>query len=196
VDLPGGDSSVPGFDQITLTDWIDCIVNAVEAFPSRRLAFVAHSLGGVSMRAAAATLTDRVGALVFVSAVVPADGQSALEAFEVGADLLGSDGRFHAPPAEAARVSLCNDMGDADAETVIARLNDEPGRPLSTPVARPDLPKVRTIYVRPTLDQGVPWAMQDRMITNLGGAEEIVVEAGHDVILSNPQSVADILLAL
>ena len=198
VDLPGRSGSSQDLARIGLDDWVESIVSQAAAFRPRRLALVAHSLGGISMPAAAAQMPDRTAALVFVSAVIPREGETARDAMPgVGDENFSAAGEFLAPPPEGLRIALCNDMNEEDTQWVLSRVSRaEPGGPVTTPVTRSGMPPVRTIYVRPTEDNGVPWAAQEQMIANLGTPEEVVVEAGHNVIFSRPDLIADILNAL
>jgi pimeloyl-ACP methyl ester carboxylesterase len=198
VDLPGRSGKSTDFTDIGLDDWVKSIVDQAAAFEPRRLALVAHSLGGISMPAAAAQMPGRIAALVFVSAVIPREGETARDAMPgVGDENFSAAGEFLAPPPEGLRIALCKDMNEEDTQWVLSRVSRaEPGGPVTTPVTRSGMPPVRTIYVRPTEDNGVPWAAQEQMIANLGAPEEFVVEAGHNVILSRPDLIADILNAL
>lgn len=198
VDLPGRSGNPGDLDDIQLDDWVRSIVDCAAAFEPRRLVLVAHSLGGISMPAAAALMPDRTAALVFISAVIPKEGETARDVMPgVGDVNFGPGGEFLAPPPEGLRIALCNDMNDEDAESVLQQTSlVEPGRPVSTPVTRSGMPPVRTIYIRLTADNGVPWLAQEQMMANLGAPEELVVEGGHNIIFSRPELIADILNSL
>ena len=61
------------------------------------------------------------------------------------------------------------------------------------PISRRGLPDVPRTYIRPQFDMGVTPEKQGQMIQNLGGAQEVWVDSGHNVMWSNPVGLADIL---
>jgi hypothetical protein len=150
------------------------------------------------MPAVASRLPEAIAAVVFISSLIPREGATALETLkEIGVNRLAyresGEGEV---PRDRIRTQLCNDMPDADAEYVISRLTPEPPKPFLAPISRAGLPAVRRIYVRPTLDNAITLPMQEQLLRNLGGAEEVFVEGGHNVIFSQPQLIADVLNTL
>ena len=52
---------------------------------------------------------------------------------------------------------------------------------------------VPTTYVKLLQDQSVPPEMQDKMIRNLGAPNVVVIDAGHNVMISQPEALARFL---
>jgi pimeloyl-ACP methyl ester carboxylesterase len=88
---------------------------------------------------------------------------------------------------------LANDMPEDDARGIYARLCAEPNKPFLEPFDANGVPDAPRLYIRCARDNAVPWEMQDAMIRNLGGAQEAVIDAGHSVMMSQPDALARVL---
>jgi hypothetical protein len=87
-----------------------------------------------------------------------------------------------------------NDLDDDQLSWMLAHSLPEAGRVLLDPCDLSGLahPIPRT-WIRLTRDQAGTLEMQDRFISNLGGAEVIDLEAGHMAMISQPAALAAIL---
>lgn len=192
VDLPGRDGDPSGFRAISYDDWVRSAVDQARQAGPGRLVLVGHSLAGIILPAMAAQLRDRVAALVFVSAAIPAEGTAAADLLGVR-DLIADDGGFHPPGLEVLSQTICSDLGAEDSAFVLQRLVPDPSGPWLHPVSRSGMPPVPRHYVRLTRDQAVPFQLQSEMIANLGGAEEHLVNAGHSAMINRPEELALVL---
>ena len=75
LDMPGAGEDPTPIEGATLDSYADRICAALEA-AERPAILVGHSMGGVAITQAAARCRERVAALVYVAAFLPADGQS------------------------------------------------------------------------------------------------------------------------
>ncbi|GHF36019.1 pimeloyl-ACP methyl ester carboxylesterase [Amycolatopsis bartoniae] len=196
IDLPGREGDPATLRGITSAEWTRGALGQINTLPTDRVVLVAHSLGGVTALNAAKVLGDRLAHLILVSALVPAEGQTPAELIARGAhrdSLLDETGQFGVPPIEAVRTLLANDVPD-EAEALYARLRREPMGPISEPFTHDGLPAVPTTYVRLTRDNAVPPAMQEQMIANLPHESAVTeIDAGHNVMMSRPGQLADLL---
>lgn len=164
-----------------------------------RVVLVMHSLAGVLAAELARRLGDRLAACVYVSAVVPAEGSTFARA-------IGFPGRFLLPllfrmrpdgltPSEAMiRKELCSDLDEEDCALVVHRYQAEfPGLYL-TKVPAP--PKCRSAYIMLSKDRSVPTTQQSMMIGRLYTPSIFEIEAGHLVMLSHPDELADIITGI
>jgi hypothetical protein len=94
---------------------------------------------------------------------------------------------------------FCNDMDDEQTRFVLDRTGTEAAGVLAEPVSRvgipPELPKT---FVKLLRDQSLPPDHQDVLAQNLrdspGGEVDVVaIDAGHDVMISRPKELADVL---
>ena len=188
VDLPGRGSRPADLASVTLDDCVAAVIDEADRAGLDRFVLVAHSLGGVTITETAVRHPDRISHLVYVGALVPGRGQSASELM-TGADLAD----MPLPDETIGRAMFGNDLDDEqwaehwkglvpDAVGIMnARLS---GYPTGIPIT----------YVHMTDDVPVPPALADQMVANLGGAvDRRVIEAGHTVMVSQPEALAAIL---
>ena len=190
VDLPGRGSRAADLGAVTLDDCVRAVLACADQAGFERFVLVGHSLGGATITETAWRHSERVAGLIYVAGGVPAPGDSAATA------ITGSDmpSWFHGMPAEdRARMFFGNDMTDEQwaehwrglvpesATLWNARLS---GYPSGVP----------TTYVSMTEDVGIPPALAEQMIANLGGeVEHRVLSAGHLVMLTKPQELAAVI---
>jgi pimeloyl-ACP methyl ester carboxylesterase len=195
VDLPGRNGDPAGFRTTSLADWVASAGEQMAAFTPRRVVLVAHSLGGVTATALAQELPERIHAIVLVSCIVPAEGQTvaATLAGERYQALFRDDGGFWPPAPDAAKNSLLNGVPDTIADPWVARLVPEPSPPFLAPVSYRRMPDVPITYVSLSRDQGLPPIMQQQMIANLGITDVVSIESCHNVMVSEPDALAEIV---
>ncbi len=178
-------------DQITLEDYIRDITGAILQQDLNDVVLVGHSLAGAIIPQAAARVPDRVKRLVFVSAIIPPEGKTVLEAMQdigVSADPGDSQEQF-------LRNMFCNDMDEAMARWLLDNLGPEPPAALTTPVSRKELTQsIPITYVLLTKDQLLPPEAQRQVLRNLEAPEVVELESGHDAMISHPQELARVLL--
>jgi pimeloyl-ACP methyl ester carboxylesterase len=199
VDLPGRDGKPAMIHSITADDWAEHAAAAITALPADRIVLVGHSLGGLTTLNAAKLLGRRIVHLVFAAALVPAEGQTigALIAGRYASELFDESGAFPVPPYDTARRLLVGeDMSDDQAHQLYARLHSEPPQPFLVPFDHAGVPQVPRTYVRFSRDAAVTREMQDVMIANLGGCEQVVVDGPHNAIMTNPAPLAAMLNAI
>lgn len=165
---------------------IDCVV------------LVLHSLAGVLAAGLATRLGSRLEACVFVSAVIPQPGGSFVDAIGfANRTILRLLFKFNPkglrPSPAMIRRELCNDLSEQDADLVVSRYEAElPGLYLTPIASAPSLPIC--LYVKLLKDQSVLPAQQDRMIARLGSARVSEIDAGHLVMLSSSEALAQELM--
>jgi pimeloyl-ACP methyl ester carboxylesterase len=188
VDLPGRGSRPVDVLTVTLDDCVQAVIESADQAGFGQFVLVGHSLGGVVVTEAAWQFPERVVGLVYVAALIPARGQSAA-AVIFGEDLPTT--RHQRATEERAKLFFANDMTDEQwngvwrqvvPETPLlwnARLHGYPG---SIPVT----------YVSMTDDVGVPTALAEQMIVNLGtDVDHRTLSAGHLVMVSRPEDLAN-----
>jgi pimeloyl-ACP methyl ester carboxylesterase len=190
VDLPGRGTRPADVDTVTLDDCVQAVLEDADAAGFERFALVGHSLGGVTITETAYRHPRRVTQLVYIGALVPPPGASA-SIVMTGADL-DSLGLM---PEDPARSLFGNDLTDdqwcehfaglvPDAVGIMnARLT---GHPTGIPIT----------YINMTQDVPVPPALAEQMIANLGpGVTRHTIDAGHTVMVSQPERLAEVLNA-
>ena len=205
IDLPGRGRRPADPAAVTLTDFVDAVVDDLVAADLHDVVLVGHSLAGITLPGVARRQRARLRRLVFVSCAVPPAGESvnrilatlspaAAEIVDrLGADVLGADGTLS---DALARPMFGNDLDDDQWAFVRTCMVPEANQVIDEPTdvrVPEDLPRT---YVRLLQDASLTLATQDQMIANLGGAEVVDLDAGHMAMISQPAALASLLNAL
>ncbi len=192
VDLPGRGDRRADLATVTLRDCVNAVVDGADKAGLDQFVLVGHSIGGVTITETAVWHPERVARLIYVGGLIPPPGGSA------SIVMAGSD----FPPGElpmideaVARALFGNDLNEAQwreywasfvpetAGVMNARLS---GYPRDIPIT----------YVSLTDDAAVPPAVATQMISNLRAeVERLVLTAGHTIMLSKPEELANIINA-
>lgn len=197
VDLPGrGTRYSVDIASVSLDDCATALQSDVEQADLRDVVLVAHSFAGVTVPRVMAALAPRLRHVVFLSAVVPADGTAVLDQIDPGVReaVLRSveDGVYH-QDREGARAMLCNDLGPADTDWVLDRVVDDSAALLTETVDLSGLAvDVPRTYVHCTRDVCYPLELQAPSAARVGGAVAHLA-AGHMAMVSVRQELADLL---
>jgi len=182
---------------ITLGTHVEDVVAAVRAEECRGAVLVGHSYAGMVVTGAADRLGDEVGALVYVDGVVPAPGEawSTRNSPEVQAARRGAIAAHgHLPPAPASAFGL----GGDDAAWVDRRQTPQPAGVYDDTLdfdadrwaARPRTFVDCTAPALATIDPS-----RER-VRSQPGWEVVELATGHDPMVSAPEQLADVLLAV
>ena len=203
-DLPGrGTKGSPGWWRWSLQDHADAIVGAARQADSPVIV-LGHSMGGQVISAAAETAPELFSRLVYLTAFLPANGDSivSLAALDKNSDI-----------ADATRTSLIKGLiainpdtahpifyGDCSAddfEWVKPRLVAEPARPSFSKLhlsAR--FESVPRSYIRCTQDRAISIQLQDLMVARQPCQRVASLDASHSPFLSMPDMLAAALLSV
>jgi len=94
---------------------------------------------------------------------------------------------------------FCNDMDEEQTRFVLDRTGTEAAAILAEPVSRAGIPaELPKTFVKLLRDQSLAPDHQDVLVQNLrdspGGEVDVVtIDAGHDVMISRPKELADVL---
>lgn len=186
----------PRGPELGLSDYVEAIIEQVDAAGVKDLVLVAHSIGGCLAPLLCAHYGDRVRGLVAVGAVVPPPGGSFAGSMPVPQRwMLPWLLRFFGtrPPDQAIRNELCQDLDAEQTAAVIERFTPESRRLYTDPVRYTSLPE-RRLYVRLTDDRSLSQALQGEMSKRLDG-DVASLPTGHLPMLSRPAELARIIAA-
>lgn len=202
-DLPGrGDKGAPGW-RWSLKDYVAAIIDEAQKAGGPVVA-VGHSMGGTVISAAAEAAPELFARLVYVTAFLPADGDSlaSLAAMDKDSDLTGASsvawlkGVVTINPDRLKPVYY-GDCSEADLDWVRPRLVPESLRPSVTKVRLSDrFQLVPRSYIRCTKDRALSVQMQDRMIARQPCEHVATLDASHSPFLSMPDPFAKALLSV
>jgi pimeloyl-ACP methyl ester carboxylesterase len=189
-----GERAHLGNGNITLATWIDDVVKLLEYEDLREVILVGHSQGGVVMTAASEYAAERLAHLVFIDAPVLEDGQAAIDLLPPA--LTAQFNERSPDPLSTPRPLLPgHGLSEADAQWINARLTPVPIAPSLEPIRLQNpaaLALPRSYFFCRDTPNFFPSAYTQQRFDETGVTYQ-VLEAGHDVILSHPQLVADAL---
>ena len=180
---------------------------------------VGHSLGGLTITAAAEAVPERVGAIVYLSAFLlpsgwtahamirhPIMGPSLVPClFLANPELIGAlrinPRSGSADYRQQMRSTFYHDVSDADVKSALSHLHcDEPLGVLfsATAATVTRFGRVRRHYIRCLYDRAIPIAAQDFMLAEadeaIGGPTRVyTLAASHSPFYSQPQALVEVL---
>ncbi|MFD5831079.1 alpha/beta fold hydrolase [Lentzea sp. NPDC060358] len=160
----------------------------------RDVVLVGHSYAGMVISAVANEVPDRIARLVYLDAMVPEHGESALDALPAARGMLGEGWRVP-PPAEP--FGLFGVTDPADVAWLRTMLSDQAVRCLTEPVAM-DHPALAAILRTHVHCVPKPEGVEPRPVPALqpNGEPSDVRElvSGHDCMITVPDELAALLL--
>lgn len=203
-DLPGGGEDTTPIEAITLESYVARIADAVSRQPEPVI-LVGHSLGGMSITAAAERVPDRIRMLVYLCAFILRDGESLYTLLDptAPADSVPPKGSswdivFSPVPTAVAPKLFYNGCSEADVAFAMARLRPQANAPRLVRVAlTPErYGRVPRAYIETTDDQAVSLAMQRGMVANTSCGEVRSLASGHSPFFAAPAALAEVLISL
>jgi pimeloyl-ACP methyl ester carboxylesterase len=195
VDLPGRGKKPGDLEKLTLDDFAASVVADIEATRSQRIVLVGHSMAGLTIPRVLERMPERIASVVFVSCLVPREGQTLWDAMGTLPQTRPSEAGGNVVDDATARYMFCNDMDEAQARFVLSNLCGEAARPMTEPVSLAGLRRpVARSYVKLLRDQALTPEMQDGFIRNAGPDTAVhELDAGHNAMISRPRELAAIL---
>jgi pimeloyl-ACP methyl ester carboxylesterase len=200
-DLPGhGSRRRVNLAYVTLSDYVESVVDEMESRGMRDVVLVAHSLGGVLVPGVVSMAQDRVKRVVFISALVPAEGKCVLDLWRIPRwwrhvffRATGSYTKGLRAPRWYTRFAVGQDLDPETRKAFFEQRCPEPVLPMEEGISWNGF-SVPSTYLFLTRDRSLSPAQQRRMIMNLYNPDLVTLEAGHNVLLTHPEAVAEALL--
>ncbi|MGO4757442.1 alpha/beta fold hydrolase, partial [Streptomyces sp. 2MCAF27] len=192
--------------EVGLDTHVEDVVGLITEEDLSEVILVGHSYAGLVISSAANQIPDRIAHLVYLDAMVPEDGETAVDVMPVAQaqidHALQSDSGWRVPPLPEfpPPMGLFGVTDPADVAWLRTMLSDLPVRCLQQPV-RLDNPAVNTIprtHIHCVV--GKPEGITRRPVPPIqpNGAPAQVWElaTGHDCMITTPVELADLLLKL
>jgi len=207
VELPGHGSDNTPISSITLYLYRDKVINAVSKI-NGKVILVGHSLGGMIISSVAEQTPTKIEKLVYLSAYLPASGQSllSLAMTDPGSALGDSVNNVPILKVDATNgildvlhsqiVNVFIQDGTSQAQNlVLQNYRVEPLAPFATPVTltAANFGSVEKVYIKTLQDRVVSPGLQDRMIAAAGVKAVYQLNTSHSSFLVKPDSLTILL---
>lgn len=174
----------------------------ISASGLKDIILVGHSQAGTILPRLAERRPDLFRRLVYVSCMAPAPGQSIVQ--QMGSSLRGTHpdevGWPFDPktvdPRRRAPLMFCNDMTEAETSAFLAKLGQDtwPAQTMAASDWRYEhLDSIPSTYVVCLRDEILPMPWQQTFATRLKAERQIRIDAGHQVMNTRPQALAEAL---
>lgn len=191
-------------DTVAFAQIIRELVDDIDAAGLKDVVLVGHSQAGTALPAMYTHRPELFAKLVFVSCIAPDPG---LTVVDMTAKRMREQGHTEGsraltdeslPMRERYRIMFCNDMPPQQADAFLAKLGDD-GWPRSS-YAETDwrydqLAAVPVSYVLCLEDAILPLEWQERFAERVHARSTPRIDAGHQVMNTRPQALAEVLLA-
>ena len=201
VDLPGRRTKPGNLATATIAEWVDSVVADIDQNQLDNIVIVGHSMAGLTVPGVVAKLgSARVREMILVTAFVPPQGTALLDTLSGSLAAFSrrtaNAGKLARLPTALARFAFCNGMTPQRRAFALSRLCTEASRIGSERVDRRDLPAgVPRTWIMTTRDRALSVRSQRKSIAALGGVHTLIsVPACHDVMISHPETLAQILI--
>jgi pimeloyl-ACP methyl ester carboxylesterase len=199
-DLPGRRYQPADLGRVTLADWCATVADAITGADLRDVVLVGHSSGGYVIPGVAALVPDRLARLVFIAATVPSEGTRPVDHLKPKLTQIAIEGEAAMRAAAAGRTLGGLRPGeppiDTDLEIVEndGRMGLEAPDPLFSTFTWVGVPRdVPRTFVRCVHDRVVTPELVEVMVANMGGADVVDVDSGHEVASEAPGPLAALL---
>lgn len=200
-DLPAHGVDVTPVSDVTFDGYVTRVCDAIDARDGP-VVLVGHSMAGMVVTGAAERRPDAIETLVYLTAYLPADGESMLdqrvEGSLISRNFTVDEERGVGVVAEDVLDELFYaDCSASDRALARSLIRPEPIEPLSTPVTITEdrFERVRRVYVHCENDRGITPDQQRTMCEERGCDDELTLEASHSPFLAIPEETADALEA-
>ncbi|GAA4673482.1 alpha/beta hydrolase [Streptomyces youssoufiensis] len=201
-----GDRAHLAGPEVGLDTHVDDVVDLIDEQGLADVVLVGHSYAGLVVSAVVNRIPERVAHLVYLDAMVPEDGESAVDVLPVTRHLIEaaerseSGWRVPPPPEQPAPLGLFGVTDPADVAWLRAMLSDQPVRCLRQPV-RLDNPAARAvprthIHNVGATPEGITRRPVPPVQPNGTPAQVWTLPTGHDCMITMPDELSALLLKL
>jgi len=203
LDLPGHGENKQALANVTMAAYVKTVVAAVKA-QDEKVILVGHSLAGAVIAQVAEEIPEKIGRLVFVAAILPANGETPLGLMQSDAQgqllpnvIFSEDQSYGELTGATVRDVLLNDIKD---QAYLDRLvphflfkqSTEPFM-AAAQLTQEKFGSVYKVYIRAGVDKVLTPALQDRMIKSWTLNKVVTLESGHFPLNSMPADLAKVI---
>lgn len=204
-DLPGHGVDRTPLPEVTLEAYAERVCTAIAA-QDEPVILVGHSMGGRVITAAAERSPERIATLVYLTAILPQDGQSMLEATAENPDTALADavlideaagvGRLREGSARDVFYGRCPEQDVALAR--LALIEAQPLEPMNAPISAGEerFGSVPRAYIECLQDRALGIPLQRRMQAALPCQQSYSLDTDHSPFFSMPEELVEHLRSI
>ncbi len=200
LDLPGHGKRATERAGVNMNAYVDDVISCIKKKNLSDLILVGHSMSGIIISKVAEDVPERIRHLVYLSAVVPRDGDALIDLLtkerqETLRKLEGKASEIYGP-IDALRPLYFTDLPDGEEkDSLLKQLTPQPLAAFfeKIPLKRFYSLKIPRTYVLGLKDKSLPPELTRDFADRLG-VEPVEIDAGHDMMISRPEEVAKVLL--
>jgi len=200
-DLPGHGNDATPTATVTLKSYTDRICEIASA-QTEPVILAGHSMGGIAITQAAENCPQKTGALVYLCAFLPRNGDSLMTWASQDQESMVNPSTMH-PRADGAvnfkleysREAFYGNCTDEDVEFAQSRLVAQFGAPFETPVETTvgRWGRIPRYYIECARDRALTLRLQQEMQKHSPCRQTFSIDTDHSPFLSAPERLADIL---
>ncbi|MER8220767.1 alpha/beta hydrolase [Streptomyces sp. NPDC094143] len=200
-----GDTAHPAGPDVGLDTHVEDVVALIIEEGLTEVILVGHSYAGLVISSVANDVSDRIAQLVYLDAMVPEDGETAVDVMPVTQHLIDlalrseSGWRVPPPPEMPPPVGLFGVTDPDDVAWLRTMLSDQPVNCLRQPVRlnEPAARRIPRTHIHCTvLPEGFVRRPVPEIQPNGTPARVWELTTGHDCMITTPAELADLLLRL
>ena len=203
LDLPGHGENKQPLAAVTMASYVKTVVDAVKA-QDEKVILVGHSLAGAVISQVAEEIPEKIDRLIFVAAVLPADGETPLglmQSDEKGQLLpnviFSEDQSYGEVTEETVRTVLLNDINDPShldrlVPHFLFKQSTEPFM-AQAKLSEGKFGSVHKVYIRAGVDKVLTPALQDKMLESWNVDQVFTLESGHFPLNSIPEELVNVI---
>lgn len=201
IDLPGHGKRSSDRREMTMSSYIEDVVGFIKRENLKDLVLVGHSMSGIVISKVAEEIPERLKHLCYVAAVVPKHNDALIDLLPSARQtalrtMQGKITEIHGP-IETLKTMYFTDLEGEEQEHYLRQLTPEPLQVFFETIRFKTFPEVsipRT-YVMGMKDQSLPPDLTTGFAERLG-VKPVQIQAGHDMMVSKPAEVAEVLVGL
>jgi pimeloyl-ACP methyl ester carboxylesterase len=203
-DLPGHGTDKTPIPEISLKAYADRVCQILDTQPEPVI-LVGHSMGGLVITQAAEYRPEKISTLVYLSAILPRNGESLLQLAEGDKEalvlpnlIMAEDQTYATLKDEGIKEAFYDDCSDEDVARSKSLLVPQAAAPLVTPVqtTEENFGRVRRVYISCLRDKAITPAVQEKMYKAVPCEKVITIDTSHSPFFSAPEKLVGHLLSL
>ena len=200
IDLPGHGTRSAGRAGVDMSAYIDDVITYIKEKNMSDIVLVGHSMSGIIISRVVEEVPERIRHLVYLAAVVPRDGDALVDLLtkerqETLRNLEGQTNEIFGP-IDALRPLYFTDLPDGkEKDSFLKQLTPQPLAAFFEKIHLKSFYslKMQKTYILGLKDKSLPPALTRGFADRLG-VKPVEIDAGHDMMVSRPEEVAEVLL--